>query len=72
MLAEVSVNAKVKTKVCPTRLRSLEANVILNELSAFFVRVAKLAVGVEVKVPWVVAELPVQAGIVRSVVSPRK
>ena len=51
MLAEVSVNAKVKTKVCPTRLRSLEANVILNELSAFFVRVAKLAVGVEVKVP---------------------
>ena len=58
-------------KVCPTRLRSLETNAILNELSVFFVSVAKLDAGEELRVAWVVAELPVQAGIVKLVVSPR-
>jgi hypothetical protein len=37
-------------KVCPTRLRSLETNAILNELSVFFVSVAKLDAGEELRV----------------------
>ena len=44
---------------------------MLNVLSAFFVSVEKLDAGEELIVAWVVAELPVQAGIVRSVDSPR-
>ena len=58
-------------KVCPTRLISLETNAMLNVSSAFFVSVEKLDAGEELIVAWVVAELPVQAGKVRSVYSPR-
>ena len=44
---------------------------MLNVLSAFFLSVAKLDAGEELRVAWVVAELPVQAGIVRLVDSPK-
>ena len=44
---------------------------MLNVSSAFFVSVEKLDAGEELIVAWVVAELPVQAGIVRLVDSPK-
>ena len=39
---EESENVKVKAKVLPTRLGSLEENATVNEFSAFFVIAAKL------------------------------
>jgi hypothetical protein len=41
-------------------------------LSAFFVAVAKTEIGVDVRVSWVVLVLPIQAGIVSIVDSPKK
>jgi hypothetical protein len=68
----MSENSSEKAKIVPTRLKSLEASAILNELSAFFVAVAKAEIGVDVRVSWVVLVLPIQAGIVSIVDSPKK
>jgi hypothetical protein len=51
------------------RLKLLEANSILNELSAsFFVNFAVPAGAVEVRVPCVELRLPLQVGLMLSVV----
>jgi hypothetical protein len=68
-VAKASVKANSNYKICPMRLKLLEANSILNELSAsFFVNFAVPAGAVEVRVPCVELRLPLQVGLMLSVV----